>query len=378
MSTPASFSGAAYSRTASVVSARERVVALDQRHEPRARDRDELGARVERVHELARSGPRRRSPAVASSPIRRLRVACTAACASGVITPTTGTSSSSCSCGSAAEVAALQATSDELHVLRGEVAGDLAREARGSPRAAAARTAAGRGRRGRRSPRAASSPGTRAGRSGRPRPSRTRRSAWGPRGDSRGCGSSTLSCLGSAGRAHRLSPRSSRSARPAARPRATQELTLRMDDGVDLAATLYEPSDGAAAGRLPGDRALPRARRQARRTWTAIAAALRRRRSRCSTFDARGHGQSGGLVSIDGPREIADTRDGLRPARRAARDRQDADRRLGHLARRRRGAALARRGRAVGGRRDRSRPGPTSTARSPRRTWPSRARSSSS
>ena len=48
---------------------------------------------------------------VARRPIRRLRVACTAACASGVITPTTGTSSSSCSCGSAAEVAALQATS---------------------------------------------------------------------------------------------------------------------------------------------------------------------------------------------------------------------------------------------------------------------------
>jgi predicted acyl esterase len=26
------------------------------------------------------------------------------------------------------------------------------------------------------------------------------------------------------------------------------------------------------------------------------------------TFDARGHGESGGLVSIDGPREIADAR----------------------------------------------------------------------
>src|SRR5437588_704706 len=44
------------------------------------------------------------------SPTRRLRVACTAACASGAITPTTGTRSSSWSCGSAAEVAALQAT----------------------------------------------------------------------------------------------------------------------------------------------------------------------------------------------------------------------------------------------------------------------------
>jgi hypothetical protein len=41
--------------------------------------------------------------------MRRLRVACTAACASGVITPTTGTSSSSCNRGRAAEVAVLHA-----------------------------------------------------------------------------------------------------------------------------------------------------------------------------------------------------------------------------------------------------------------------------
>src|SRR5438876_1208387 len=47
---------------------------------------------------------------VASSPTLRFRVACTAAWASGVITPTTGTDSSSWSCGSAADVAALQAT----------------------------------------------------------------------------------------------------------------------------------------------------------------------------------------------------------------------------------------------------------------------------
>ena len=49
-------------------------------------------------------------PAVARSPIRRLRVACTAACASGAITPTTGTESDSCSSGSAAAVAVLHAT----------------------------------------------------------------------------------------------------------------------------------------------------------------------------------------------------------------------------------------------------------------------------
>ena len=36
-----------------------------------------------------------------------------------------------------------------------------------------------------------------------------------------------------------------------------------MDDGVDLAATLYEPSNAPPPGRLPGDRALPRDRREA-------------------------------------------------------------------------------------------------------------------
>jgi hypothetical protein len=41
-----------------------------------------------------------------------------------------------------------------------------------------------------------------------------------------------------------------------------QELKLHMDDGVDLAPTLYEPSDGAAARRLPGDRALSRPRQR--------------------------------------------------------------------------------------------------------------------
>ena len=41
--------------------------------------------------------------------MRRFRVVCTAACASGVITPTIGTSSRSWSSGSAADVAALHA-----------------------------------------------------------------------------------------------------------------------------------------------------------------------------------------------------------------------------------------------------------------------------
>ena len=48
--------------------------------------------------------------------MRRLRVAWTAACASGVITPTTGTWSSSCNCGNAATSAALQQLQEELTV----------------------------------------------------------------------------------------------------------------------------------------------------------------------------------------------------------------------------------------------------------------------
>jgi predicted acyl esterase len=83
-----------------------------------------------------------------------------------------------------------------------------------------------------------------------------------------------------------------------------QDLMLHMDDGVDLGATLYEPTTGAAPHPaiimlhgLGGTRQEldPIAQRFAS-TFEVL------------TFDARGHGQSGGLVSVDGPREIADTK----------------------------------------------------------------------
>src|SRR6185295_15420675 len=51
---------------------------------------------------------------VAITPIRRVRVACTAAWASGVITPISGTSNSRCRSGSAAAVAELHATTSSL------------------------------------------------------------------------------------------------------------------------------------------------------------------------------------------------------------------------------------------------------------------------
>jgi pimeloyl-ACP methyl ester carboxylesterase len=86
-----------------------------------------------------------------------------------------------------------------------------------------------------------------------------------------------------------------------------QELTLKMDDGVDLAATLYEPSMAPPPAGYPaivlfhglgGDRqSLERVAERFDGDFAVLA------------FDMRGHGQSGGLVSIDGPREIADARE---------------------------------------------------------------------
>lgn len=88
---------------------------------------------------------------------------------------------------------------------------------------------------------------------------------------------------------------------------STQELTLRMDDGVDLAATLYEPANAPPPAGYPAIvlfHGLGGKRQD-------LAAVAQRFDSRFAVlaFDLRGHGQSGGLVSIDGPREIQDTRE---------------------------------------------------------------------
>jgi fermentation-respiration switch protein FrsA (DUF1100 family) len=88
---------------------------------------------------------------------------------------------------------------------------------------------------------------------------------------------------------------------------ATQELELRMSDGVDLAATLYEPTNAPPPAGYPAIELFHGigGRRQdldaVARRFVGPFAVL--------SFDARGHGQSGGLVSIDGPREIADARE---------------------------------------------------------------------
>lgn len=88
---------------------------------------------------------------------------------------------------------------------------------------------------------------------------------------------------------------------------STQELTLHMDDGVDLAATLSEPSDAPPPAGYPAI-VLFHAIGGKRQDLAAIALRFTGPFAVLS-LDARGHGQSGGLVSIDGPREIADARE---------------------------------------------------------------------
>ena len=82
-----------------------------------------------------------------------------------------------------------------------------------------------------------------------------------------------------------------------------------MDDGVSIAATLYVPDGSTPAGGWPaivflhglsGNRQQMNALVEGYGFLGKGYAVL--------TFDARGHGESGGLVGIDGPREVADTR----------------------------------------------------------------------
>jgi predicted acyl esterase len=90
---------------------------------------------------------------------------------------------------------------------------------------------------------------------------------------------------------------------------ARQDISIPMDDGVSIAATLYVPDGAAPAGGWPaivflhglsGNRQQMNALVEGYGVTGQGFAVL--------TFDARGHGQSGGLVGIDGPREVADTR----------------------------------------------------------------------
>jgi predicted acyl esterase len=88
--------------------------------------------------------------------------------------------------------------------------------------------------------------------------------------------------------------------------RAT-EVSIQMDDGVLIRASLLEPSGTAPTGGWPGVMMfhglggshadlLPLAQSYVAKGYAVLAP------------DARGHGASGGFVSLDGPREVADVR----------------------------------------------------------------------
>ncbi len=85
----------------------------------------------------------------------------------------------------------------------------------------------------------------------------------------------------------------------------TQEWLLKMDDNVHLAATLYTPAGSPPAGGRPA-LVLFHGLGGKRQDLDAIAQHFAST-FEVLTFDARGHGQSEGLTSIDGPREIQDT-----------------------------------------------------------------------
>ena len=92
-------------------------------------------------------------------------------------------------------------------------------------------------------------------------------------------------------------------------PVAKQDVSIPMDDGVSIAATLYVPDGAAPAGGWPAIvflHGLSGNRQQMNALVEGYG--FTGRSYAILTFDARGHGESGGLVGIDGPREIADTR----------------------------------------------------------------------
>ena len=90
---------------------------------------------------------------------------------------------------------------------------------------------------------------------------------------------------------------------------ARQDVSIAMADGVSIAATLYLPDGAPPAGGWPAIvflHGLSGSRQQMNALvegygFTGGSYAV-------LTFDARGHGQSGGLVGIDGPREVSDIR----------------------------------------------------------------------
>jgi fermentation-respiration switch protein FrsA (DUF1100 family) len=86
------------------------------------------------------------------------------------------------------------------------------------------------------------------------------------------------------------------------------DVTLTMDDGVAIAATLYLPDGAAPAGGWPGI-VMFHGLGGTRTDMNVLAeSSFANTGYAVLTFDTRGHGQSGGLWSFVGPRETADFR----------------------------------------------------------------------
>ena len=132
-----------------------------------------------------------------------------------------------------------------------------------------------------------------------------------------------------------------------------------MDDGVSIAYTLYEPTTARPAAGWPAIVMFHGLGGKHQDMNTLAENSFANEGYAVLTFDARGHGVSGGLFSLDGPREIADLQDALQLARGATGDRRHADRRAGAS----RSAAAPSGTRSSTGSRSRparwSRPGPT-------------------
>jgi predicted acyl esterase len=86
------------------------------------------------------------------------------------------------------------------------------------------------------------------------------------------------------------------------------DTTIAMDDGVGIAATVYTPNGAPPTGGWPAVM-LMHGLDQTREPMNLLAETyLATEGYAVLTFDARGTGVSGGLVSLDGPREIQDVR----------------------------------------------------------------------
>src|SRR5215210_2400549 len=97
---------------------------------------------------------------------------------------------------------------------------------------------------------------------------------------------------------------------------AKTDLRIPMDDGVELAATYYVPDGAPPAGGFPAVMMLHGLGETRTTETTGVGTSINSIAERylapqgyaALTFDARGHGASGGLVGVDGPREIADVK----------------------------------------------------------------------